>query len=355
MKGNSGPAPRIVSIGAAVPPFSVSQEELREAARVHFSRELSEVDRLLNVFDNVEVENRHFCVPLHWLRSSHSFAERNREYQSWAFRLSREAILRCLEKADVDSRSIDHLVFVSSSGMATPSIDASLINSLNMPPTVHRTPVFGLGCAGGAAGLARSAEICRARERTVLLVAVEISSLTFQVNDFGKSNFVAASLFSDGAAAALITSRDFGHGPVLVDDRSWLWPDTLDAMGWNFTDGGLQVVFSKRIPFMIQQRLRETMDPLLQSNGLTMSGIRHFVLHPGGGKILKAYQKCLGIDRAQLRWSRDILARFGNMSAPTVLFVLERFLEAAEAQNGDWGLCAAFGPGFSSELSLLRW
>lgn len=355
MKEKSGPAPRILSIGAAVPPISVSQDELREAARVHFSRKLTEVDRLLTVFDHVEVENRHFCVPLSWLRRSHSFAERNREYQSWAFRLSREAIVRCLEKAEVDPRRIDHVVFVSSSGMATPSIDASLINSLNMAPSVHRTPVFGLGCAGGAAGLARSAEICRARERTVLLVAVEISSLTFQEEDFGKSNFVAASLFSDGAAAALITSCEFGDGPALIDERSWLWPDTLDAMGWNFTDGGLQVVFSKRIPFMIQRGFREAVEPLLRRNGVSMSAIRHFVLHPGGGKILKAYQKCLGIEEGQLRWSRDVLARFGNMSAPTVLFVLERFLAAAEAESGDWGLCAAFGPGFSSELSLLRW
>ncbi len=340
-----------------MPPYALAQQEIRDAALRHFDKGLSETRRLISVFNNVCVHKRHLCVPLQWYASEHSFSETNREYIRWAIRLSQKAISDCLDNAGLKPQDIDHLLFVSTSGMSTPSIDAHLVNRMGFEAHTKRTPIFGLGCAGGAAGLSRLGDLSQgANGHRLLMVAVELSSLTFQFRDFSKSNLVASSLFSDGAAAVLIDNRATeSEGPRIVSTLSTIWPDTLEIMGWDFGETGLGVVFSRQIPRLIRQKIRANVEQFLASQGLQMSDVDHFLVHPGGAKVLESFQKTLGLDPQRLEHSRYVLENYGNMSSPTLLFILERYCRLARPGAGEYGLCAAFGPGFSSELLLLRW
>ena len=349
--------PRVVAIGTAVPPFCFEQRDIRELARRHFQEKLERTQSLISVFDNVQVHRRFFCVPLEWFDRHHTFSEKNEEYIRWAERLSIEAIERCLDKADLGPRDVDHLVFVSTSGMSTPSIDARIINRLGFDTHTKRTPIFGLGCAGGATGLTRCRDLAKgAPDRKILLVSVELSSLTFQSTDYRKSNFVASALFADGAAAVLVCGDACPEeGVDMVDNLSTLWPDTLDLMGWDFSETGLSVVFSKNIPRMLDQHIRENISEFLTRNQINLQDLTHFVIHPGGAKILLAIRNALELSEGMLDSSRFILENYGNMSSPTILFILEHLMRKRSPEKTDWGLCAAFGPGFSSELILLRW
>ena len=349
--------PKLVSIGVAVPPHSVSQRSIRDLARGHFQEGIRDIGRLISVFDHVQVNRRFFCVPVEWFGQPHTFEERNQLYNRWAEDLSSEAIQNCLEPQGICPSQVDHLLFVSTSGLSTPSVDARLINRLAFDRHVCRTPIFGLGCAGGAAGLARCQQLAKADPQVlILLVAVEISSLTFQAGDFSKSNLVASALFADGASAVLVAGDSRGlEGPEIVDTQSTIWPDTLDVMGWDFSSRGLSVIFSKSIPFLLRKFVRENVDGFLSRSGQTISSLSHFAIHPGGAKILESMCESLQISEDSLEISRSVLEEYGNMSSPTVLFILQRLLENGGPSAGDLGLAAAFGPGFSSELLLLKW
>lgn len=349
--------PRITAIGTAVPPYECAQQQVQEHAARHFSGGRRDMARLIKVFESVRIKNRHFCVPQEWFDRQHTFQERNDTFVEWAQRLSAEAICRCLQEAKLKAREIEHLVFVSTSGVATPSIDARLINQLDFHPNVRRTPIFGLGCAGGAGGLARAAHLAAADAKSrVLLVSVEISSLTFQPQDFSKSNLVASALFADGAAAVLVSGDQAdGSGIEVMDSQTTIWPRTLDVMGWEFTQTGMKVIFSKSIPHLLAKHIRENIMSLLGRHRLELTDLAHFAIHPGGAKVLESFQDSLQLPRDALDHSRFVLENYGNMSSPTMLFVLQRLIASQRPRTGQLGLGAAFGPGFSSELVLLRW
>lgn len=382
--------PIIESIATAVPPHAISQDDIRDAALHHFSRGRKDMRRLIPIFNNVNVSKRHLCVPLQWYERRHSFSETNSEYIRWARKLSRQAVSDCLKQAGARPGDVDHLIFVSTSGLSTPSIDAHLINEMGFSNSIRRTPVFGLGCAGGAAGLSRLHDLCRVPgQDCVLLVAVELCSLTFQFQDFSKANLVASSLFSDGAAAVLMTRGGFDSNgapaagqpaasermtapapdgapdeasgrkgrprPRILATRSTLFPDTMDVMGWDFTENGLGVIFSRRIPQLIGRHIRDNITGFLKRQSLGLKDISHFLVHPGGAKILQVLADVLGLQPQRLDHSRWVLEHYGNMSSPTLLFILERFQRRSSPRRGEYGLAAAFGPGFSSELLLLRW
>ncbi|HSR68059.1 MAG TPA: 3-oxoacyl-[acyl-carrier-protein] synthase III C-terminal domain-containing protein [Acidobacteriota bacterium] len=351
--------PVIQAIATAVPPHVLAQEDIRDAALHHFSRGRRDMRRLIPIFDNVNVKTRHLCVPLQWYDSRHSFTDTNGEYIRWARKLGRQAAQECLQRAGRSPGDVDHLIFVSTSGLSTPSIDAHLINEMGFDAHVRRTPVFGLGCAGGAAGLSRLLDLSRVPgQGCVLLVSVELCSLTFQFHDFSKANLVASSLFSDGAAAVLVCSGSQANGarcPRIVASHSTLWPDTMDVMGWDFSEHGLGVIFSRRIPTLIGDRIRDNIAQFLERQGLGLSDLSHFLVHPGGAKILQVLAEVLELKEEQLAHSRWVLENYGNMSSPTLLFILERFQRLSNPRKGDYGLAAAFGPGFSSELILLQW
>lgn len=325
-----------------------------------FAADVPHLERLLTIFENGGIVSRRFCMPLEWYAVPHSAEEKHLRFVEHATELAERAAADCLARAGRAPGDIDHIVFVTTTGLATPSIDAHLYNRLGMRPDVKRSPLWGLGCAGGAAGLSRAAEYVTAfPSHRCLLVAVELCSLTFIRDDASKSNLVATSLFADGAAAALVegseASQDGRPGPRIVSTRSTIWPDTLDVMGWNVTNDGLQVVFSKDIPTIVRSEMRGAVEQLLQPEGVDPDAVAHYVLHPGGEKVLRAYEEALSLPDGRLGAAERVLRRCGNMSSCTVLFVLDELLRSpVPPRAGEIGIAGALGPGFSSELLLLH-
>jgi len=340
-------APRILSVAGALPPYRVGQEEAKTFARGMFSGGHGDLERLLPIFDNVQVESRYFCVPVEWFERDHTFPEKNALYVEHALDLSEKAARRALDRVGAAPEEVGTIFFVSTTGISTPSLDSKLIFRLGLSEHTRRIPIWGLGCSAGAAGIARAAEHARLYpDQLVLLVAVELSGLTFQRDDRSKSNLISTSLFADGAAAVLLGGTT---GPEVLGGYSTTWPDTEDVMGWDLIEKGLKVQLSKSIPTIVRERFRDNLEEACSSLGLAFEEIKHFVLHPGGSRVLDAFEEALGLEADGLTTSRDVLRDCGNMSSVTVLFILERFLEAGELAKGDLGVLSAMGPGFSAE------
>ncbi|GIN70109.1 putative chalcone synthase [Bacillus sp. J14TS2] len=358
--------PRIISVGTATPEFVVHQEETMQLAKRLFSDSMKEVDRLLKVFKNGEIKKRHFVKPLDWYTEPHSFSEKNNVFIESAVGLCLTAIRDCFAQAktkrEIGYDEIDAIFLINTTGLSTPSLDARIINQLPFSSQTKRIPIWGLGCGGGASGLSRAHEYCLAYPKAkVLVVGVELCSLTFQLNDRSKSNFIGTSLFSDGAAAVLIGGEDVPYNelvdrslPAILETQSTIMKDSLDVMGWQFEDDGFYVVFSKDIPTLVRNWLQPVMLQFLEQNNLNEAEIAHFIAHPGGKKVIKAYEEALQLPESKTAQSLEILKEYGNMSSVTVFFVLERFMNQS-ISSGDYGVIAALGPGFSSELLLLRW
>jgi alkylresorcinol/alkylpyrone synthase len=242
--------PRLVSVGTAVPPHVVTTSQAREFARGFFGADFKDLDRLLALFDHTLIDRRHICQPIDWFSAPKSFREKNDAYIEWSLKLGEEAISLALKRAHLDVSDVDYLIFVSTTGLATPSMDARIIGHMGMSAHTRRTPIWGLGCAGGVAGVSHAFHHALGHPESVtVVVALELCSLTFHFGDKTKSNLVATALFADGAAAAVVTGDEVDvNGLTMVDTKSTLWPDSLDVMGWDFESEGMQVVFSRDIP-----------------------------------------------------------------------------------------------------------
>ncbi len=358
--------PRLISLATATPPHLLPQTEVEAWAGRLFAEALRDDPTKLQIFRNAQIEQRRLCVPLEWFETDHSFGEKNDLYIGEAIRLGGEAAQGALARAGLSPTDVDHIVFVSSTGLATPSLDVRIANALGLRSDCRRTPLWGLGCAGGAVGLSHAMDFARADPAArVLLVAVELCSLTFQRNDLSARNLVATSLFGDGAAAAIVVGEavtvlegDAGRGGrrllELLASRSTLWENSVDVMGWTVDGDGLHVVFSREIPELVQREALANLTQFLETQGLTPATLDHFVVHPGGVKVLRAFQDALDLPAAALHHARETLREFGNMSSPSCLFVLERFLDAGDIGVGESAVLAALGPGFASEYLLMR-
>ena len=372
--GAQRPGPRLIGLATALPDHVVDQREARAFAAETFGGAFGSSTRLLDVYDHSGIDTRRVCMPLEWYREPHDFGERNRLYIEHGLALARRASEPALERAGLGPGDIDHVVFVSSTGLATPSLDARLAQVLGLREDIHRTPVWGLGCAGGAAGVARARDFALADPGArVLLVALELCSLSFQRRDLDRRSLVAAALFSDGAAAAVVAgpeasgsgARVVGAGEErvagtggaraleLLASQSTLWPDSLDVMGWEVDGDGLHVVFSRDIPSIVTEHVRGNLERFLSAHGLSLAEVTHLVAHPGGPRVLEAYASALGLAPEAFVHAREVLRACGNMSSPTCLFVLERLLDHGVAP-GDLAVLAALGPGFASEYVLMR-
>lgn len=350
----------VLSVGTALPEHRVTQQQAAQFALEHFNGRLAHQGQLMAIFENARIAQRHFVVPLSWFASpDHSWKERNDLYIASAEALGCAAARQALERAAVLPEDVDFIVFVSTTGLATPSIDARLIARLGMRQTTKRLPIWGLGCAGGVAGLARAAEHVRAFPNALaLLVAVETCSITFQFHDYSKKNLVATAIFADGAAAVLIGgerwARRCSHQVMrYVAAHSHLFPHSEHVMGWDVVDTGLSVVFAPEIPARIARDMRPVVASFLAEQGLKLADVARYVLHPGGARVLDAYAEAFRLADDDLRDASDVLRAHGNMSSPTVLFVLQRVMQA-ELPPGQYVLTGALGPGFSAELALLQ-
>jgi alkylresorcinol/alkylpyrone synthase len=347
--------PTLRSIAHAVPENLVLQSELRELAAAVLSEHAPLLTRLLPVFDHAGIESRHFVEPLPWYLEPHGWKDRSERYLAHAMTLGEEAISGALRKAALAPSDIDTLAVVSTTGIATPSLDARLADRMGFRRDVRRVPVWGLGCAGGVGGLSRGAAFAKAEpESRVLVLALEICSLAFQFGAFSKAVAVAVTLFGDGAAAAVIEGDEIsGVGPRLGTAASHLFPRSERIMGWDVEDYGLAVVFSPEIPALVETSCVPLIQEFLKSRGGRAEADR-WLLHPGGAKVIEAYERGLSLSPHALGDTRAVLREFGNMSSPTALFVAERSLERAPLKPGERALLAALGPGFASELLLLE-
>jgi len=346
--------PSVAAISTIDFPHKLDQQFVKEYVRNMFADDFPLVERLIAAFDNTEIRQRNFCEPLSYYDVHHSFHDHNLEYIRISLEYSIKAIEDVLRKCKLAKEDLTDIIFVSTTGLATPSLDALIINAMRLDPNIHRMPLWGLGCAAGVSAVAKANIIGRVNpDAVILIVAVELCSLTFLRDDFSKSNFIASSLFSDGVAACIIKGDNHaakGRMQILTS-QSKLYYDHLDVMGWDFLDSGFKVIFSKDIPTIVHSLVKDDVHSFLSANDLVLSDVRNFIFHPGGKKVLTAYEESLQITSDQIKNTRETMNSYGNMSSGTVLYVFEKFLR--EGFQDGYGLMLAVGPGFSSEMVLL--
>lgn len=343
---------RINGIGTALPPHIVDQPTVRRIVEGLFPDLPANVHHVLETFTHEHIRTRYFVRPPEWYAEPHGFGDANDVFIEAATELSMAASTNALRAAGMDASDLDGVIVASTTGLATPSLDSVVALQLGCASNIARMPIVGLGCAAGVSGLARAAELSQARDgRPVLFIAVETCSATFQRTDTSKSNLVGASLFGDGAAAVVVSAH--GSGPIIDGAWSHLFPGTPDIMGWDVIDSGLKVRFSRDIPAFIASNIGDVLGDAVTAWGTTVDAIDMIVPHPGGAKVLDAYAELLSRPRSDFDIARSVLARCGNMSSATVLFVLEQTLQQ-RAQGARSALMTALGPGFSAEFLHLR-
>jgi alkylresorcinol/alkylpyrone synthase len=343
--------PTILSVATAVPAFRMDQAEVAERALRLFDRERSEIVRLMPVFENAGIATRYSSVPLDWYGEPHGWRERNELYLQTATDLLTGAAIEALAESGRRPRDIAAIVVVSTTGIATPSLDAVLMNRLGLPTSIVRLPIFGLGCAGGVIGLSHAATLARTLpEGDVLFLAVELCSLTFRRRDLSKSNIVGAALFGDGATA-MVVGRPGSPGLRLGASGMKTWPNSLDIMGWQVEDDSLGVLFSRDIPTLVRNDMRPAAEEFLSRCGLAPRDLAGLICHPGGMKVVDALEQAFDLPPGAMQAARYVLRDYGNMSAVTVLFVLRRMMEQGVAGRH---LMTALGPGFSAGFQILE-
>ena len=339
---------RLLALKSAVPPFPIDQSAAADRAGQLFQK-VRDIERFMPIFVNTGIDKRYSCVPLDWYNESHGWIDRTELFIKNAVNLLEEVTRKLLAEARLKVEDIDTIVVASTTGIATPSLDALVVERLKMRRDIQRLPIFGLGCAGGVVGISRAAAMAEARPGSkVLYLVVELCALTFRKNDTSKSNIVATALFGDGAAGAILSTD--GSGPRFEAMGEHTWPNSLDIMGWDVEEDGLKARFAQSIPSLVAADFTQLLSEFLYRNDLKRSDIDAFACHPGGAKVLDALEDAFGMKRGDLVESRDVLRDYGNMSAATVMFVLERMDWRAKNKRT---MLTALGPGFSAAFLTL--
>jgi len=334
----------LLSLATVVPPLVIEQSEAKARAREAFGGKKALFDRLSGVFDNAGIARRHIVAPHDWYVSGHGWHDRNAVYLEAAEQLFVDAATAAIEKAGLTADQIDGIVTVSTTGIATPSLEARAAGRVGFRDNVRRVPVFGLGCAGGVNGLALASRLALGEPGSIwLFVTVETCSISIRLDSNDPAAVVATALFGDGAAAAVVTSDRDGFAQI-AGSAERLWPETLRIMGWDVEDPGLAVVFDRAIPPFIEAGLAEAMEGMCAEMGVRRNEIDRFCCHPGGVKVVDAIEAALELNQGELNIEREVLHDYGNMSAPTVLFVLERLISEGLPKKV---MMTAFGPGFT--------
>jgi alkylresorcinol/alkylpyrone synthase len=367
---------RIASAASAFPKHYYTQRFLLERLQDYWGGELKNPLMLARLHRNVTVDGRHLAIPAEQYVDLKTWGEANDIWIRVAQELGERALCLALYNAGIATEDVGALLFTTVTGIASPSIDALLINRMGLPSNIRRTPIFGLGCVAGAAGIARAADYVRAYPtQAAALVSVELCSLTLQREDLSVANLISSGLFADGAAAVIVTGTEFkashngtSHpltsepkngngcaGPKILATRSVFYPSTEDMMGWDISEKGFRIVLSTEVPTLIRENLGRDVDAFLADLGYKRSDLKSFVMHTGGPKVLDATAAALGLHNGELDASWDCLRKVGNLSSASVLVVLEDVLKNRRPKPGSLGLLAAMGPGFCSELILLEW
>jgi alkylresorcinol/alkylpyrone synthase len=353
---------RIASAASAFPKHYYTQKYLLERLQDYWGNELKNPLLLARLHRNVTVDGRYLAIPAEQYVDIKTWGEANDIWIRVAQELGEQALCRALQNAGVQTSELGCLLFTTVTGVASPSIDGMLINRMGLPVNIRRTPIFGLGCVAGAAGIARAADYVRAYPtKAAALVSVELCSLTLQREDLSVANLISSGLFADGSAAVIVTGSEFESsngaitGPTILATKSIFYPSTEDMMGWNISEKGFRIILSTEVPTLIRENLGRDVDAFLAEHGHQRGDLKSFVLHTGGPKVLDASADALGLHNGELKASWDCLRKVGNLSSASVLCVLEDVMKNRRPEPGTLGLLAAMGPGFCSELVLLEW
>lgn len=341
----------LISLATAVPPHQFCQHEIFAEAWKVVGDRYPQYEALSSLFANTGIRHRYGVKPIEWYLQPRGWPERTQAFLEGAELLFVEVARRAMVEAHLEPTDIDTVVTVCSTGIATPTLEARIAGRLGLRSDVMRVPVFGLGCAGGVSGLSIASRLAQARPgENVLLVALELCTLAVRQDELTKANIVAASLFGDGAGAAILRAGDGGSVRIESSGEK-LWPDTLDIMGWNVDPQGFGVVFQRTIPDFVQENMSDAVNGMLSGMALSADEIDRFVCHPGGAKVIDALEHSLSLAQGTLDHERSVIADFGNMSAPTILFVLDRLRGRGLPPRV---LLVALGPGFTASCVSLR-
>lgn len=343
---------RIVSTATAVPPFTLDREQLKQLCRLVYPEKAQSALRLI---DNTRIDKRHLARSAATLMAPRSLTDKSIDFEQICFELSQTVARRALERSQRRADEIDLIVTTSCTGVMIPSVDAYLVEALHLRRDVVRLPITELGCAGGAAALARARDhLVAYPDHVVLVIAVELPSLTFEIADLSMTNLVAASLFGDGAAAAVLASNGRRPSPRLVDSQTHLYEHSQSLMGFELRDKGFRIVLQPQVPHRLRGQVLPLVEKLLSKHGLSLEQLRFAAIHPGGRRLLEDVERDLGITNLTAS-SWEVLRCYGNLSSATILFVLDELLDRPPPPEDSYGILCAFGPGFSCELSLMRW
>jgi alkylresorcinol/alkylpyrone synthase len=352
---------KIVATTTAFPPYYFSQDEVLTALKTYWDKGLENAAVLERLHSRTGVEGRYFCRPLEEYYALDTWGKTNDVWIETALKLGEQAICTLLTESKLPPEKIGSIISVSVTGIACPSIDARLINILELPPHIKRTPIFGLGCVAGASGLARAADYVKAYpDQAAILLSVELCSLTWQRDNISVPNLISSGLFGDGCAAVLVVGdqlcEELGYdGPTIAASQATFYPNSQDVMGWEISEKGFRIVLSADVPSVVKQHLGQNVDDFLASRGLTRADIGSWIMHTGGPKVLEANAEALGLTREDFALSWDALRRAGNLSSASVLMVLNDVMRDHRPAKGTRSLLVAMGPGFCSEMLLLEW
>ena len=377
----------LLNTAIALPPYAYAQAEIRAVVKAWLAHDPERAARAEAVLGNAEIERRYLVRPAEWYLAHTALGERSAVYKDEMIALCERAAREALAGAGVPAEAVGLIVSTSCTGLMIPSVEAYLMNRLPFRSDTRRQPLTALGCAAGAAALSQAATYLEVHpRRAALIVSAELASLTAQVHDLSMANIISVALFGDGAAATVAVGAAYarngnghgnGHGaagadgaqgvptnagppsdrrpPRVLATRSVLFPHSEELMGFDLTDGGLKIFLLPRVPRFLRSELPAHLETFLGEHGLRLGDLKHFLLHPGGRKVLEGLQARLGLSAHQTRLSWQVLRDYGNLSSATVLFLLHHFEREEAPAAGDYGLLAAVGPGFSAELLLLQW
>jgi alkylresorcinol/alkylpyrone synthase len=347
----------IAGVASALPQHKYDQRVLLQALQKNWGPKLSNPLFLERVQAHVGVETRYLALPVEEYYGLTRWGAANNHWIEVAQELGQKALCCALARAGLSTEDLGALFFVSVTGISSPSIDARLVNRMSLPVNIKRVPIFGLGCVAGAAGIARAADYVLAYPKQVAAVlAVELCSLTLQQEDISIANIISSGLFGDGAGAVLVAGAERkAAGPEILATKSIFYPNSEHVMGWDISEKGFRIVLSREVPVVVEQNLAPDVDAFLEEQGLSRADIGTWVLHTGGPRVLEATAKALDLKEGALQVSWDCLRRTGNLSSASVLLVLEEYMTKRRPAAGTYSILAAMGPGFCSELVLLRW
>jgi len=350
-----GTHPTIAATATALPPHLITRDDVKYYMGRVFDIPERRLEAMMAIVDNAQVHKRHAIFPIDYTIEPRALSKTNNEYIEHAVKLGREAAERCLERAGLKPEDIDLIITVSCTGFMIPSLDAHLIQLMGFRSNIRRMPFTELGCAAGAMAIGRAADYLKAHPGgNVLIISVELPSLTFQRKDISQANLISSILFGDGAAAVIVSGREV-RGPKILATETYTFPDSLYAMGFDLRDSGFHILLAKDVPEMIGGQIRGLVEGFLERNGRKREEIKGWILHPGGARLLGNVETELNLCRCDTQPSWDILGNVGNLSSATILFILQEWLEKRPLQHDEYALAAAFGPGFSAEFLLLQW